>query len=161
MTSASMSDAFLGFIPGSIGETSVVACLLGAAYLIFAKIGSWRIMLSCWIGFLATTLLCNALSPGDGHYLSVGPAWQLVAGGFVFGSIFMATDPVSASQTNTGRWIYGFLIGALTVMVRVLNPAYPEGIMLAIIFMNVFAPTIDHFVTKANIKRREARLGVQ
>ena len=161
VTGVSQMDAFLGFIPGSIGETSVLACLLGAAYLIFAKIGSWRVMLSCWIGLLVTTLLCNALAPEGDHYLSVGPWWHMIAGGFAFGSIFMATDPVSAAQTNTGRWIYGFLIGALTVVVRVLNPAYPEGIMLAIIFMNVFAPTIDHFVTKANIKRREARLGVQ
>lgn len=161
VTQVSQMDAFLGFIPGSIGETSALACLLGAAYLIFSKVASWRVMVSCWLGLLVTTLLCNALSPDETHYLSVGPWWHMIAGGFAFGSIFMATDPVSAAQTNTGRWIYGFLIGALTVVVRVLNPAYPEGIMLAIIFMNVFAPTIDHFVTKANIKRREARLGVQ
>ncbi|HPF13361.1 MAG: NADH:ubiquinone reductase (Na(+)-transporting) subunit B [Planctomycetes bacterium] len=154
-------DAFLGFIPGCIGETSVVACLLGAAYLIFAKVGSWRIMLSCLLGLIATGLLFNALSPSPEHYLAVTPWWHLAVGGFAFGAVFMATDPVSAAQTNTGRWIYGFLIGALTAVVRVLNPAYPEGIMLAIIFMNVFAPTIDYYVTKANIKRREARLGVQ
>ncbi len=160
-TAVSQMDAFLGFIPGSIGETSALACLLGAAYLIFSKVASWRVMVSCWLGLLVTTLLCNAMSPDASDYLSVGPWWHMIAGGFAFGSIFMATDPVSAAQTNTGRWIYGFLIGALTVVVRVLNPAYPEGIMLAIIFMNVFAPTIDHFVTKANIKRREARLGVQ
>ncbi len=161
VTAVSQMDAFLGFIPGSIGETSALACLLGAAYLIFSKVASWRVMVSCWLGLLLTTLLCNALAPEGDHYLSVGPWWHMIAGGFAFGSIFMATDPVSAAQTNTGRWIYGFLIGALTVVVRVLNPAYPEAIMLAIIFMNVFAPTIDHFVTKANIKRREARLGVQ
>ena len=110
---------------------------------------------------VATTLLCNVLAPDSNRYLAVDPMWHLLVGGFAFGMVFMATDPVSAAQTNTGRWIYGFLIGALTVVVRVLNPAYPEGIMLAIIFMNVFAPTIDYYVTKANIKRREARLGVQ
>ncbi|MEZ6004938.1 MAG: NADH:ubiquinone reductase (Na(+)-transporting) subunit B [Planctomycetota bacterium] len=157
----SFSDAFFGFIPGCIGETSVLACLLGAAYLIFSKVGSWRIMLSCVLGLIFTTLLLNAFAPNESHYMAVSPWWHLAAGGFAFGAVFMATDPVSAAQTNTGRWIYGFLIGALTVVVRVLNPAYPEGIMLAIIFMNVFAPTIDYYVTKANIKRREARLGVQ
>ncbi len=160
-TQTAMTDAFLGFIPGSIGETSVLCCLLGAAYLIFAKVGSWRIMLSCVLGAVFTALLCNAMAPSPDHYLAVSPTWHLIAGGFAFGAVFMATDPVSAAQTNTGRWIYGFLIGALTIIVRVLNPAYPEGIMLAIIFMNVFAPTIDYYVTKANIKRREARLGVQ
>ena len=118
-------------------------------------------MLACLIGLVSTTLLMNALAPSPDHYMAIAPHWQIVAGGFAFGAVFMATDPVSAAQTNTGRWIYGFLIGALTVVVRVLNPAYPEGIMLAIIFMNVFAPLIDYYVTKANIRRREARLGVQ
>lgn len=158
-------DAFMGWIPGSIGETSTAACLIGAAILIFSKVGSWRVMLSCLVGMVSLTLLFNVLAPaGDGaapHYLALGPEWHFVIGSFAFGSIFMATDPVSAAQTNTGRWIYGFMIGALTVLVRVLNPAYPAGIMLAIIFMNVFAPLIDHYVMKANIRRREVRLGLQ
>jgi Na+-transporting NADH:ubiquinone oxidoreductase subunit B len=155
------SEAFWGLIPGSVGETSVVACLLGAAILIATGVGSWRIMLSCLVGMVATVLLLNLLSPDPNHYMAVPWEWHLVAGSFAFGAVFMATDPVSAAQTDTGRWIYGFLIGALMVMVRVLNPAYPAGIMLAIIFMNVFAPTIDYYVTKANIKRREVRLGLQ
>jgi Na+-transporting NADH:ubiquinone oxidoreductase subunit B len=154
-------DAFMGWIPGSIGETSTLACLIGAAILIFSGIGSWRIMLGCLLGMTGFTLLMNALAPSDAHYLALGPEWQLVVGGFAFGMVFMATDPVSAAQTNVGRWIYGFLIGALTVLVRVLNPAYPEGIMLAIVFMNFFAPLIDYYVTKANIRRREVRLGLQ
>ena len=154
-------DSFWGFIPGSLGETCVPACLLGAAILIFSKVGSWRIMLSCFLGMVATTLLFNALTPDSNHYLAIPWEWQLVTGGFAFGAIFMATDPVSASQTQLGMWIYGALIGALTILVRVLNPAYPEGIMLAIIFMNVFAPVIDHYVVRANIRRRERRLGLQ
>ena len=159
-------DAFMGWIPGSMGETSTAMCLLGAAILIFSKVGSWRIMLSCALGMLAFTLLLNgaaALSDtiGPDHYLAIGPEWHFVVGSFAFGSIFMATDPVSAAQTDKGRWIYGFMVGALTILVRVLNPAYPAGIMLAIIFMNVFAPLIDHYVTKANIRRREVRLGLQ
>jgi len=154
-------DAFWGFIPGSVGETSFAAIALGALILILTGVGSWRIMLSCMIGMVATVLLLNLFSPSPTHYMAVPWEWHLVVGSFAFGTVFMATDPVSAAQTDTGRWIYGFLIGALTVMVRVLNPAYPAGIMLAIIFMNVFAPTIDYYVTKANIKRREVRLGVQ
>lgn len=154
-------DAFWGFLPGSFGETSVPAILLGAGILIFSKIGSWRIMAGCLLGLVWTCLVFNALSPTPTHYLAVPAHWHLVVGSFAFGAVFMATDPVSAAQTNLGRWIYGFLIGALTVMVRVLNPAYPEGVMLAIIFMNVFAPLIDYYVMKANIKRREVRLGVQ
>lgn len=159
----SWMDAFMGWIPGSMGETSTVACLIGAAILIFSKVGSWRIMLSCLLGMVSLTLLFNALTPADdpGHYLALPPQWHFVIGSFAFGSVFMATDPVSAAQTNTGRWIYGFMIGALTVLVRVLNPAYPAGIMLAIVFMNVFAPLIDHYVMKANIRRREVRLGLQ
>jgi len=152
-------DSFLGFIPGSIGETSTLACLIGALILILSGIGSWRIMLSCFLGMVGMSFLFNAA--GSNAYMQVPWTWHLVTGGFAFGMVFMATDPVSASQTDTGRWIYGFLIGALAVLVRVINPAYPEGMMLAIIFMNVFAPTIDYFVVKANIKRREKRLGVQ
>ncbi|MFT5734150.1 MAG: Na+-transporting NADH:ubiquinone oxidoreductase subunit B [Planctomycetota bacterium] len=159
-------DAFMGWIPGSMGETSTAMCLLGAAILIFSKVGSWRIMLSCGLGMALFTLLLNALAPAAeagsaDHFMSLGPQWHFVVGSFAFGSIFMATDPVSAAQTNTGRWIYGFMVGALTILVRVLNPAYPAGIMLAIIFMNVFAPLIDHYVMKANIRRREVRLGLQ
>ena len=158
-------DAFMGWIPGSMGETSTLMCLLGAGILIFSKVGSWRIMAGCGMGMLAFTLLLNfvafAAGLGADHYTAVSPAWHFVIGSFAFGSIFMATDPVSAAQTNTGRWIYGFMIGALTILVRVLNPAYPAGIMLAIVFMNVFAPLIDHYVMKANIRRREVRLGLQ
>ncbi|MEZ6017787.1 MAG: NADH:ubiquinone reductase (Na(+)-transporting) subunit B [Planctomycetota bacterium] len=154
-------DAFMGWIPGSIGETSTLACLIGATVLIFSGIGSWRIMLGCLLGMGGLTLLLNAFAPSPDHYMALGPQWHLVIGSFAFGSVFMATDPVSAAQTNLGRWIYGFLIGALTIMVRVLNPAYPAGIMLAIVFMNVFAPLIDYYVTKANIRRREVRLGLQ
>jgi Na+-transporting NADH:ubiquinone oxidoreductase subunit B len=109
---------------------------------------------------IGMTFLLNALAPTPEHYMAVDWTWHLVVGGFAFGTVFMATDPVSASQTDTGKWIYGALIGILTVLVRVLNPAYPEGMMLAIIFMNVFAPTIDYYVVKANIKRREKRLGL-
>jgi Na+-transporting NADH:ubiquinone oxidoreductase subunit B len=154
-------DAFMGWIPGSIGETSALACLIGAAILIFSGIGSWRIMLGSLFGMVGLTLLLNALAPNAAHYMAVGPEWHFVVGSFAFGTVFMATDPVSAAQTNVGRWIYGFLIGALTVLVRVLNPAYPAGIMLAIVFMNFFAPLIDYYVTKANIRRREVRLGLQ
>ncbi|QDV08553.1 Na(+)-translocating NADH-quinone reductase subunit B [Planctomycetes bacterium Poly30] len=159
-------DAFMGWIPGSMGETSTAMCLIGAAVLIFSKVGSWRIMLSCGLGMVLFTLLLNAFAPAAeagaaSHYMTLPPHWHFVIGSFAFGSIFMATDPVSAAQTNTGRWIYGFMVGALTVLVRVLNPAYPAGIMLAIIFMNVFAPLIDHYVMKANIRRREVRLGLQ
>ncbi len=154
-------DAFVGVIPGSMGETSALACLLGAVILILTKVGSWRIMLGSLLGLIGMSLLMNALAPSADHYLAVPWHWHLVVGGFAFGTVFMATDPVSAAQTNTGKWIYGVLIGLLTVLVRVVNPAYPEGMMLAIIFMNVFAPTIDYYVVKANIKRREKRLGIQ
>ncbi|MHC4823078.1 MAG: NADH:ubiquinone reductase (Na(+)-transporting) subunit B [Planctomycetota bacterium] len=154
-------DAFIGLTPGSFAETSTLACLLGAVFLIATGIGSWRIMLSCLLGMVGTSYLLNALAPSPDHYMAIDWTWHLVVGGFAFGTVFMATDPVSASQTETGKWIYGALIGMLTVIVRVLNPAYPEGMMLAIIFMNVFAPTIDYYVVKANIKRREKRLGLQ
>lgn len=153
-------DAFIGLTPGSFAETSTLACLIGAVILIGSGIGSWRIMLSCLLGMIGTTYLLNAFA-GPGHYMAIDWTWHLVVGGFAFGTVFMATDPVSASQTDTGKWIYGALIGVLTVIVRVLNPAYPEGMMLAIIFMNVFAPTIDYYVVKGNIKRREKRLGLQ
>ncbi|MDA1259202.1 MAG: NADH:ubiquinone reductase (Na(+)-transporting) subunit B [Planctomycetota bacterium] len=155
----SWSDAFLGFMPGSMGETSALCCLIGAIVLIVTRVGSWRVMAGCVIGLVATVLLMNALAVNS--FMEVPWHWHLVVGGFAFGAVFMATDPVSAAQTDTGRWIYGILIGALTVVVRVLNPAYPEGVMMAIVFMNVFAPTIDHYVTKTNMKRRARRLELQ
>jgi Na+-transporting NADH:ubiquinone oxidoreductase subunit B len=156
-------DAFIGIIPGSIGETSVIAILLGAGILLFTGIGSWRIMLSAVIGGAAMGLIFNAVAPyalSETQQLFMAvPYWnQLVLGGFAFGVVFMATDPVSGSQTNTGKWIYGFFIGFLGIMIRVFNPAYPEGIMLAILFMNTMAPLIDHYVLQANVKRRNNRL---
>ncbi len=153
--------AFLGTMPGSMGETSTLLCLVGAAVLIFTQIGSWRIMLGSLLGMIAMSSLLNLLAPSPEHYMAIPWYWHLVVGGYAFGTVFMATDPVSAAQTDRGRWIYGALIGVLTVLVRVLNPAYPEGTMLAIIFMNIFAPVIDYYVVKANIKRREQRLGLQ
>lgn len=152
-------DAFVGLMPGSMGETSALCCLLGAIVLIVSKVGSWRVMAGCVIGLVATALLMNATAVNA--YMEVPWHWHLVVGGFAFGAVFMATDPVSAAQTDAGRWIYGVLIGALTVVVRVTNPAYPEGVMMAIIFMNVFAPTIDYYVMKANMKRRARRLELQ
>ncbi len=149
-------DMFLGFIPGSIGETSVVAIAIGAAVLLFTGVGSWRIMLSVLIGTIGTGLLFNAI--GANEYMSLPFWYQLIMGGFAFGLVFMATDPVTASQTNKGKWIYGILIGVLIVVIRVFNPAYPEGVMLAILFMNVFAPLIDHYVVEANVKKRMKRM---
>jgi len=154
-------DSFLGLSGGSFGEMSTLACLLGAAILIVTGVGSWRIMLSTLLGMIGMTYVLNFFSPSPEHYMAIGWTWHLVVGGFAFGTVFMATDPVSATQTNTGKWIYGALIGILTIIVRVLNPAYAEGMMIAIIFMNIFAPTIDYYVVKANITRREKRLGIQ
>ena len=161
--SYSVTDQFLGFIPGSIGETSTLLILLGGLFLIFTKIGSWRIMLSAVVGSLIMGLIFNAIAPSmDGtkfFALMNLPFWQhLVVGGLAFGIVFMATDPVSAAQTNKGKWIYGFLIGFMSVMIRVFNPAFPEGVMLAILLMNVFAPTIDHYVVQGNVKKRLKRL---
>jgi len=151
----SASDMFLGFIPGSIGETSTLACLIGAAILVFTGIGSWRIMLSAVLGGATMGVIFNAIGVNG---LMAFPWWQhLTVGGFAFGVVYMATDPVTAASTNTGKLIYGFLIGMFAIMIRVFNPAYPEGIMLAILLMNVFAPLIDHFVVEANIKRRHNR----
>jgi Na+-transporting NADH:ubiquinone oxidoreductase subunit B len=165
LTNMNWSDAFFGFSGGSFAEMSTFACLLGAIVLIGSGIGSWRIMLSCLLGMIGMTYLLNFLAPivvpdEPHHYMYIDWTWHLAVGGFAFGAVFMATDPVSAAQTNTGKWIYGALIGVLTIIVRVLNPAYAEGMMIAIIFMNVFAPTIDYYVVKANIKRREKRLGL-
>ncbi len=154
--SASVSDMFFGFIPGSIGETSTLAILIGAAILLFTGIASWRIMLSVFVGGLLMGLIFNAW--GMNGYMDVPAYTHLIMGGFAFGAVFMATDPVTATQTTKGKYIYGFLIGFLAVLVRVLNPAYPEGMMLAILFMNVFAPLIDHYIVQSNIKKRLKRL---
>ncbi|GIJ94195.1 Na(+)-translocating NADH-quinone reductase subunit B [Capnocytophaga stomatis] len=159
----SVSDMFFGFTPGSIGETSTLLIILAALFLIFTKIGSWRIMLSMVLGGLAMGYIFNAFAPameGTKFFtLWSLPAWQhLLVGGFAFGTVFMATDPVTASQTNTGKYIYGFLAGFISIMIRCFNPAYPEGVMLAILLMNVFAPTIDHYVVQANVARRKKRL---
>jgi len=154
--SYSMMDSFFGMIPGSVGETSVIACLAGAVLLIFTGVGSLRIMLSFAIGGFVGGLLMNAL--GTNPYMDLPAAHHLLIGGFAFGAVFMATDPVTASQTATGKIIYGFLGGLIAILIRVLNPAYPEGVMLSILFMNVMAPIIDHYVVQANIKRRLKRL---
>ena len=149
----SAMDAFLGFIPGSFGETSTLCILLGGALLLYTGIASWRTMLSVFVGGLAMGYLFQAVG------LTEFPAYyHLLVGGFAFGAVFMATDPVTSAQTNTGKYIVGFLTGALAVMVRVVNPAYPEGMMLSILFMNALAPTIDYFVVEANIKRRNNRV---
>ncbi len=154
--SYAVMDAFLGFIPGSVGETSTLAILIGAAILLFTGIASWRIMLSAVVGGAVMGLIFNAFSV---NALMSLPWWQhMIVGGFAFGVVFMATDPVTGSQTNRGKYIYGFLIGFFAIMIRVFNPAYPEGIMLAILLMNVFAPLIDHYVIQGNIKRRKKRL---
>ncbi len=162
----SVSDMFLGFIPGSVGETSTLLILLGGLYLIFTKVASWRIMLSAVIGALVMGLIFNGVADagwikeGSKFYLLMNTVFwhHLIIGGFAFGVVFMATDPVTASQTNKGKWIYGFLIGFISILIRVFNPAYPEGVMLAILLMNVFSPTIDHYVIQGNVKRRLKRL---
>jgi Na+-transporting NADH:ubiquinone oxidoreductase subunit B len=157
----SFQDMFFGFIPGSVGETSTLAILIGAALLIYTGVASWKIMVSTVAGGLLTGLLLNALAPSPDSYLAI-PAWNhLVMGGFAFGAVFMATDPVTGSQTERGKWIYGFLIGLLAVTIRVFNPGYPEGMMLAILLMNTFAPLIDHIVVQKNIKRRLRRAAVK
>lgn len=157
--SDSWMDAFLGFIPGSMGETSTIACLIGAAILIFTQIGSWRTMLGITVGTALTALLLTSIGSDTNAMFSVPFYWHFVIGGWAFGMVFMATDPVSSAFTAKGKLIYGFFIGMLVVLVRVVNPAYPEGMMLAILFMNMFAPLIDHFFVQANIKRRVARNG--
>ncbi|MFC4723418.1 NADH:ubiquinone reductase (Na(+)-transporting) subunit B [Geojedonia litorea] len=162
-------DMFYGLIPGSVGETSTLLILLGGLFLIFTKIGSWRIMLSSVLGAIAMGLIFNMvvdqqwISETSKFYgLMNTPYWQhLLIGGFAFGTVFMATDPVTASQTTKGKWIYGFLVGFISIMIRVFNPAYPEGVMLAILLMNVFAPTIDHYVVRGNVKKRLKRLKVK
>lgn len=148
-------DMFMGWIPGSIGETSTLAILLGAAVLLITGIGSFRIMFSVFAGGYLMGLLFNLW--GANPYMEIPAHYHLIMGGFAFGAVFMATDPVSAAQTPVGKWIYGFLIGIFAVLIRVLNPAYPEGMMLAILFMNVAAPLIDHYVIESNIKKRRRR----
>ena len=151
-------DVFLGFIPGSIGETSALACFLGLIFLLVTRVASWRIVAGCALGLTAMSLVFFVFKGENSMaFFSLPPYWHMALGGFAFGSIFMATDPVSSSATNLVRWIYGFLIGVLVILIRIVNPAYPEGVMLAILFMNVFAPLIDHFVVRQNIKRRLAR----
>lgn len=156
--SLSFLDCFIGWIPGSMGETSVLACVIGAAILIATGIGSWRIMAGCVVGALASASLLFAFRDmSDNPMFYLNPLWHLVVGGFAFGTVFMATDPVSASMTETGKWWYGGLIGVMTILIRVINPAFAEGIMLAILFGNVMAPLIDYAVVNANVKRRAAR----
>lgn len=150
-------EAFIGLIPGSMGETSALACLLGAGVLILTGIGSWRIMLSMVLGMIVTVLIFNFAGSSTNPMFAMSPAWHLVVGGFAFGCVFMATDPVSASMTHKGQWFYGVLIGLMVALIRVVNPAFPEGVMLAILFGNIFAPLIDYFVVNANIKRRMLR----
>jgi Na+-transporting NADH:ubiquinone oxidoreductase subunit B len=152
----STMEMFIGNMPGSIGETSAVACLIGALILIYTGIGSFRIMASVLAGGLAMSYIFNLV--GVNPFMEVSPIDQILAGGFLFGLVFMATDPVTASQTPTGKIIYGFFIGFFAIMIRVFNPAYPEGMMLAILFMNVMAPLIDHYVLQANVKKRMNRL---
>ena len=152
-------QAFIGGMQGSMGETSALACLLGAILLIAAGIGSWRVMAGVVVGAVATSLVFWGIGSDTNPLCGLPPWWHLVIGGFAFGTVFMATDPVSAAMTDRGRWIYGALIGVMTILIRVINPAFPEGIMLAILFGNVMAPLIDYMVIQANINRRAARYG--
>jgi len=151
-------DAFIGSIPGSIGETSTLAIALGMVLLLVTRVASWRIILGVFLGMVAFSSLLNAIGSDTNPAFAMPWYWHLVTGGFAFGMVFMATDPVSAAMTDSGKWAYGLLIGAMTVLIRVLNPAYPEGIMLAILFANLFAPLMDHIVVRANIRRRLARV---
>lgn len=152
------SQAFIGTIPGSIGETSTLACLIGAAFLLVTKIASWRIMSGVFLGMFLLSGLFNLIGSDTNPMFGVPWYWHLVLGGYMFALVYMATDPVSASMTDVGKWIYGLLIGAMTVLIRVANPAFPEGAMLAVLFGNLFAPLIDWGVMQANIRRRRARL---
>ena len=150
------TQAFIGQMQGSIGETSAIACLIGGAFLVYTGIASWRIIVAVFAGLIIPTVLFGSADSSN-PMLSMPWHWHVVVGGFAFGAVFMATDPVSAAQTNAGKWVFGLLIGFLTWLIRVINPAFPEGIMLAILFANVFAPVIDHFVVRANVKRRLQR----
>ena len=151
-------DAFFGTMQGSIGETSTLAILIGGLFLLVMGIASWRIVTGTMVGMIVTSILFNMIGSDTNPMFSIPWHWHLVLGGFAFGLIFMTTDPVSAAMTHLGRWFYGILIGFMVILIRVVNPAYPEGVMLAILFANLFAPVIDHFVVKGNIKRREARV---
>ncbi|MGJ0486917.1 MAG: NADH:ubiquinone reductase (Na(+)-transporting) subunit B [Methylomicrobium sp.] len=153
----SWMQSFFGFEPGCLGETSTLAILIGAAFLLWTRVASYRIMAGVFLGMLATSLLFNVIGSDTNPMFAFPWYWHLTAGGFAFGMVYMATDPVSAAMTDAGRWIFGFLVGAMTVLIRVVNPAFPEGIMLAILFSNMFAPTIDYFVIQANIRRRIKR----
>lgn len=155
----SWTQAFLGTVPGSMGETSTLACLIGAIILLITGVASWRVMASMLLGGLACACWFWLTANGTNPMQEIPPHWHLVLGGFAFGLVFMATDPVSSAQTATGQWLYGLLIGALAILIRVANPAYPEGVMLAILLGNVFAPLFDFFVIEANIKRRKLRHG--
>lgn len=150
-------DAFLGFIPGSIGETSALAIFIGGIALLLMKIAPYRLVGGTLIGMIAMSLVFNAIGSETNTMFEVPPHWHLVMGGFAFALMFMVTDPVSAAMTNTGKWMFGILVGVMTVLIRVINPAFPEGIMLAILFANLFAPFMDHLVVQANVKRRLAR----
>lgn len=151
------SHAFFGAIPGSIGETSALACVMGAVMLLYTRIASWRIMLGVLLGMVATSWMFNLAGSATNPMYAMPWYWHLVLGGYLFGLVYMATDPVSAAMTNTGKWIYGALIGLMVVLIRVINPAFPEGMMLAVLFGNLFAPVIDWFVVQANIRRRAQR----
>ncbi len=152
-------DAFIGNIPGSIGEVSTLALAIGAAFIVYMGIASWRIIAGVMIGMIALSTLFNVIGSDTNPMFNMPWHWHLVLGGFAFGMFFMATDPVSASFTNKAKWAYGILIGLMCVLIRVVNPAYPEGMMLAILFANLFAPLFDHIVVEKNIKRRQARYG--
>lgn len=153
----SWMQTFFGFEPGCLGETSTLAILIGAAFLLYTRVASYRIMSGVFLGMVATSLLFNTIGSDTNPMFAFPWYWHLTVGGFAFGMVYMATDPVSAAMTNTGRWVFGALVGAMTVLIRVVNPAFPEGIMLAILFSNMFAPTIDYFVIQANIRRRMKR----
>jgi Na+-transporting NADH:ubiquinone oxidoreductase subunit B len=157
--SFSWLQAFLGFIPGSMGETSTLACMLGAAFLLYTRVASYRIMGGVFLGMVVMATVLNVVGSNTNPMFAIPWYWHMVLGGFAFGTVFMATDPVSAAVTDTGRWIYGVLIGVMIIIIRVINPAFPEGVMLAILFSNMFAPLIDYFVVQANIRRRIKRHG--
>ncbi len=151
-------EAFVGTIPGSIGETSTLMVLIGGAVLLLTRIASWRVVAGCFVGMIAFSTLLNGIGSDSNPAFAMPWYWHMVVGSFAFGAFFMATDPVSAAMTNGGRWAYGILIGVMCVLIRVVNPAFPEGMMLAILFANLFAPLFDHFVIQANVKRRLARV---
>lgn len=156
--SVTWMEAFIGSIPGSIGETSTLMVMLGGAVLLLTRIASWRVVAGCFVGMIAFSTLLNTVGSDSNPAFAMPWYWHMVVGSFAFGAFFMATDPVSAAMTNRGRWAYGILIGVMCVLIRVVNPAFPEGMMLAILFANLFAPLFDHFVVQANVKRRLARV---